>query len=124
MPCYRDLNASLKAKDAKTRLAGAKRADACLTMFDSPHVNMMAQAMLGDMDRAFALADRPDLTQMFWNYFPTLFLPPNTAMRADPRFLPLMQKLGYVDYWKQTKTQPDICATPEERDIPLCKALQ
>lgn len=124
VPCYRDLAAALKAKDAKTRLAGAKRAEVCLTTFDSPHVNILAQAMLGNLDRAFALADRPDLTQLFWNYFPTLFLPPNTAMRADPRFLPLMQKLGYVDYWKQTKTQPDICATPEERDIPLCKALQ
>jgi hypothetical protein len=73
---------------------------------------------------AFALADRPDLTQMFWNYFPTLFLPPNSPMRADPRFLPLMQKLGYVDYWKQTKTQPDVCATAEERDIPVCVALR
>jgi len=123
VPCYRDLLASLKVKDAKTRLAAAKRADICLTKFDSPHVNILAQAMLGNLDRAFALADRPDLTQLFWNYFPTLFLPSNTAMRADPRFLPLMQKLGYVDYWKQTKTQPDICATPEERDIPLCKAL-
>lgn len=124
VPCYRDLIASLKAQDTKTRLAGAKRADACLTKFDSPHVNILAQAVLGDLDRAFALADRPDLTQFFWNYFPTLFLPPNSAMRADPRFLPLMQKLGYVDYWKQTKTQPDICATPEERDIPLCQALR
>lgn len=123
VPCYRDLNASLKARDAKTRLAGAKRADACLMMFDSPHVNIMAQAMLGDMDRAYALADRPDLTQLFWNYFPTLFLPPNRAMRADARFLPLMQKLGYVDYWKQTKTQPDVCAA-DERDIPLCVALR
>ena len=44
-------------------------------------------------------------------------------MRADARFLPLMEKLGYVDYWKQTKTKPDICDTPEERGIPLCKAL-
>ncbi|MFT3725180.1 MAG: TIR domain-containing protein [Hyphomonadaceae bacterium] len=124
VPCYRDLAASLKAKDAKTRLAGAKRADGCLMKYDSPHVDMMAQANLGNFDRAFALADRPDLTQLFWNYFPTLFLPPNRAMRADPRFLPLMQKLGYVDYWKQSKTQPDICATPEERDIPLCMALR
>lgn len=124
VPCYRDLMASLKAKDAKTRLAGAKRADVCLTKFDSPHVNIVAQAMLGNLDRAFAIADRPDLTQMFWNYFPTLFLPPNSAMRADPRFLPLMEKLGYVDYWKQSKTKPDVCGTSEERDIPLCVALR
>ena len=46
------------------------------------------------------------------------------ALRAEPRFLPLMEKLGYVHYWKQTKTKPDACSTPEERDIPLCKALE
>lgn len=124
VPCYRDLIASLKARDERTRLAGAKRADACLTTFDSPHVNIMAQAVLGDLDRAFAIADRPDLTQLLWNYFPTLFLPPNRPMRADPRFLPLMAKLGYVDYWKQSGTKPDFCSTPQERDIPICVALR
>lgn len=123
IPCYRGLIASLNSKDAKTRLAGARKADACLTAFDSPHVNIMAQSALGDLDRAFAIADRPDLTTYLWKYFPPLFLPPTKAMRADPRFLPLMEKLGYFDYWKQTKTKPDICATPEERDIPLCRAL-
>jgi tetratricopeptide (TPR) repeat protein len=124
VPCYRDLLGSLKSTDRKRRLAGARKADACLTEFNSPHVNMQAQSMLGDLDRAFVLADRPDFTRFIWSYYSPLFLRSTKAMRADPRFLPLMEKIGYVDYWKQTKTKPDVCSTPEESSIPLCTALQ
>ena len=80
--------------------------------------------MLGNLDRAFELFDRPDFTSFMWNYWSPIFLPSTKAMRADPRFLAVAQKLGFVDYWKQTKTQPDVCATPEERDIPVCVALR
>jgi len=121
--CYRDLIASLKATDRQVRLAGAKRADVCLMSFDSPHVNIQAQSMLGNLDRAFELFDRPDFTAFMWNYWSPIFLPSTKAMRADPRFLIVAQKLGFVDYWKQTKTQPDVCAA-DERDIPLCVALR
>ena len=123
IPCYRDLIASLKATDRQVRLAGAKRADVCLTAFDSPHVNIQAQSMLGDLDRAFEIFDRPDFTVFMWNYWSPIFLPSTKAMRADPRFLTVAQKLGFVDYWKQTKSQPDICSA-DERDIPLCVALR
>ncbi len=124
IPCYRDLIASLKATDKQARLAGAKRADVCLTAFDSPHVNIQAQSMLGDLDRAFEIFDRPDFTVFMWNYWSPIFLPSTKAMRADPRFLTVAQKLGFVDYWKQTKTQPDVCETAEERDFPVCVALR
>jgi hypothetical protein len=123
VPCYRELIASLKKTDRQARLAGAKKADVCLMAFDSPHVDIQAQAMLGDLDRAFAIADRPDYTAYMWNYWSPLFMPSTKAMRADARFLPLIQKLGYVDYWKQTKTQPDVCAA-DEPGIPLCVALR
>jgi hypothetical protein len=45
-------------------------------------------------------------------------------MRVDPRFLPLTEKLGYVEYWKKTGTKLGICSAQAERTIPLCKALQ
>lgn len=124
VPCYRDLIASLKATDRQARLTGAKRADVCLTSFDSPHVNIQAQSMLGNLDRAFEIFDRPDFTAFMWNYWSPIFLPSTKAMRADPRFLTVAQKLGFIDYWKQTKTQPDVRATAEERDFPVCVALR
>ncbi|MDP3494097.1 MAG: TIR domain-containing protein [Hyphomonadaceae bacterium] len=124
VPCYRELIASLKLTDRQARLAGAKKADVCLTSFDSPHVNIQAQSMLGDLDRAFAIADRQDFTAFMWTYWSPLFLPSTKAMRADARFLPMVERLGFVDYWKQTKTQPDVCGTPEERDFPVCVVLR
>ena len=35
------------------------------------------------------------------------------AMRADPRFLPLVKKTGQYQYWLDTGTQPDACKRPE-----------
>jgi hypothetical protein len=41
-------------------------------------------------------------------------------MRADPRFLPLVEKLGLMEYWRATKAQPDVYETegvPFFRDL-------
>ncbi len=38
-----------------------------------------------------------------------LFLPPNEAGRADPRFVQLCARIGLVEYWLETGTWPD-CA--------------
>jgi TolB-like protein len=122
--CYKTLHGALTAPTANARLAGVRKADACLIAYDSPAVAATAAAMAGDLDRAFDLVDTPEKSlHMMRLTFAPWFLPKARPMRADPRFLPLMQKLGYVDYWKQTKTKPDICTTPEESGIPLCKAL-
>ena len=40
-------------------------------------------------------------------------------MRANPRFLPLVEKLGLMDYWRTSKTQPDVCKTEA---APFCLA--
>jgi TolB-like protein len=124
IPCYQDLIAALKLTSGAARLDAAKRADSCLMSFDSPHVNIIAQSALGNLDRAFEIADRPDYTAFMWGYWSPLFIPTTSAMRADPRFLPMVERWGYMDYWRETGLQPDICATPAERDIPLCVALR
>jgi tetratricopeptide (TPR) repeat protein len=36
-----------------------------------------------------------------------LFLPPTAALRADPRFGRLMNKIGLEDYWRRSGTVPD-----------------
>jgi len=67
-------------------------------------------AMLGDLDDAFAQAQ---LYRPANPYSPPyLFLAPTTAMRADPRFMPLARKLGFVSYWQATGNWPDFCSEP------------
>ena len=36
-----------------------------------------------------------------------LFMPATAAMRADPRFRPLMRQIGLVDYWRASGHPPD-----------------
>jgi tetratricopeptide (TPR) repeat protein len=36
-----------------------------------------------------------------------LFLPPMKAAWTDPRFAPLLQRIGLEDYWRKSGTQPD-----------------
>ena len=121
--CWRGIQAGLKQQSKAARLASAKQARTCLTgsLLSS---SIQAMAVLGDLDAAFALAETMDQRYLIiMTDFSPLFFPSTIAMRTDPRFLPLAEKLGYVDYWKQTKTQPDVCAAAE-KDIPLCVALR
>jgi DNA-binding winged helix-turn-helix (wHTH) protein/tetratricopeptide (TPR) repeat protein len=39
-----------------------------------------------------------------------LFAPSTRAMRRDPRFLPLVEELGLVEYWRRSGTRPDTAA--------------
>jgi hypothetical protein len=123
--CARSLQAGLRLRAPRARLAAAKTIEACLMESASPVEYMQAASMLGDIDAAFTLFDDQEAAAMMSSgSFIPWFTPATKAMRADPRFLPLVQKLGYLDYWKQTHTQPDVCATTEERGIPLCAALR
>lgn len=42
-----------------------------------------------------------------WKWTPWLFTPPAAVMRADPRFLPLCEGIGLVDYWRERGVRPD-----------------
>lgn len=50
-----------------------------------------------------------------------LLLVDRRPMRADPRFLPLVEKLGLMEYWRTTKSQPDACETD---DVPFWRELK
>ncbi|MGZ8282144.1 MAG: winged helix-turn-helix domain-containing protein [Allosphingosinicella sp.] len=83
---------------------------------------------LGRLDEAFAAAEALLLGRGFrvapifftpqqGGYAPPerratefLFSPPCRAMRADPRFRPLLEELGLVDYWRGTGTAADVLA--------------
>lgn len=82
-------------------------------------------AVLGRLDEAFSLADAfyfsrgfavPDARSanteapaVTLNARATwfLFMPPLEAMRADPRFERLVEELGLVRYWRDSRSEPD-----------------
>lgn len=122
--CLRDIHAALVATDARVRSAGAKRVQSCADADTiSWRVTLPALSALGDLDGAFRVADRLSFSIPSARSYETtaLFYPQTRAMRTDPRFLPLVEKLKMMDYWRATKSQPDVCAT---ETAPFCAALK
>ena len=39
-----------------------------------------------------------------------LFMPWMAPMRADPRIIPVFERLGLLDYWRDSGNWPDFCA--------------
>jgi TolB-like protein len=68
-------------------------------------------AMLGDVDDAFRIAARYELTQdRYYLLKPTnLWAPRTAALRRDPRFAALAKQWGLIDYWR-TVAPGDVCA--------------
>jgi hypothetical protein len=70
-------------------------------------------SLLGDIDDAFALADRyVPQAQVTYATPSFLFFTPAAAMRRDPRFMRLAARLGLVDYWRTSGHWPDFCGDP------------
>jgi DNA-binding winged helix-turn-helix (wHTH) protein/TolB-like protein len=77
-------------------------------------------ARLGDIDGAFAAANR--YVDQINTYGPTknnpttlppyLFISATAPMRRDPRFMPLVARLGLAQFWRATGQWPDFCAEP------------
>ncbi|GAA0586115.1 winged helix-turn-helix domain-containing protein [Rhizomicrobium electricum] len=94
---------------------------------------MVALSMLGRQDDAFRIAgeaypdQRPAPGESLvhkWLANPELpstrylFIPATAAMRADPRFAAVVERVGLLQYWRTRP--PDFCST--ER-APVCKRL-
>jgi len=47
-------------------------------------------------------------------YVRVLFRSDMQAVRADPRFIPIAERLGLLDYWRQSGKWPDFCKTEPE----------
>ena len=95
---------------------------------------LAALAQLGDLDRAFELANEyyPDLRgrtprEEFAKWLRTgpapyetsiLFAPVTRALRADPRFIALADRLRLRDYWR-SNGWPDFCKVEQ---VPVCRS--
>jgi hypothetical protein len=96
---------------------------------------MIVLAMLGDEDAAYAVADElyprrvgrtPAETERIWLDDPDdagdpefISSPSAAAMRRDPRYLQLVQRIGLLDYWRSGRP-PDFCRKNPE---PVCPQL-
>lgn len=103
------------------------------TDFDSI-VCMLALARSGDLDAAFALADRlypprsaptPADEERIWlnepEARPVMFLTGNAAaaLRRDQRYTALARRVGLLDYWRKGHL-PDFCTASQE---PICAMI-
>ena len=114
--CWRDISKAFTARTQGARALGARRASACEAGGNlDPDAAFVALASFEDLDAAFRLVDEGKTTAsaLFW---PTL-----QTMRADRRFLPLVEKFGLMDYWKASGHGPDFCA---REDVPVCQELR
>lgn len=126
LACWREIDMALRSPDARQRMQGVVQVRSCLKELKiGAYSAVQALSLLGDIDAAFALADTPQFDLPGWaleGYPPyPLFLPTTRAMRADPRFLPLMEKLRFMDYWRTTASEPDLCAAEA---APFCLELR
>lgn len=126
--CGTAVDAALQPMRSRSEPSGATEIKACLTSGRlSEEAGLLLLVKLGDLDGAFELAAspafRPQETPGFGRDGLTdvLFRGPTRAMRADPRFLPLMERLGLMDYWRATNSRPDICA---DESVEVCSALR
>ena len=129
LECWRGFNDALQAAGARERANGVALVKSCLasgTISEQSALPLLVR--LGDLDAAFALAETPALSPAaIFNglnllgshgvFFDRIVGP----MRADPRFLPLMEKLGLMDYWRATRSRPDVCLA---ETAPFCAALK
>ena len=77
-------------------------------------------AALGAEREALALASRSLGAGGLPDQF-VLFEPPLAAARRTPEFAALVERLGLVRYWRQSKKLPDFCR--ERNAPPLCRRL-
>lgn len=64
----------------------------------SPFIEIVARAVLGDLDGAMRLASLLELPGEIFD-MDLLFIPELRALRQHPDFMPLLERLGVVDYW-------------------------
>jgi TolB-like protein len=126
--CWQDVARAARATNASVRAAGASRLLGCVRAGNiAPRYAIGTLNLLGQVDAAYTIIgpqlkrSNPQGFLITGGYMLASMARP---MRADPRFLPLMRETGIYQYWLDTRTQPDMCETPEERDFEVCVALR
>ncbi len=106
------LNAFLDARANRAQLSEDQVEAACAYGF---HLHpLFIHAYFGHTDWVFnELRNWDDkwFYELYRGFASEYFLPGFRAVRADPRFMPFMEKIGRVDYWLESNQWPDFCKT-------------
>jgi DNA-binding winged helix-turn-helix (wHTH) protein/TolB-like protein/tetratricopeptide (TPR) repeat protein len=99
--------------EARAAAASAARTAAAAGRL-APAVAVLLLVQLGDVDGAFAVAERSPWQVELYDLAgpPVLFIAQTAPLRRDPRFMRLAAKLGLVRYWRASGNWPDFCAEP------------
>jgi hypothetical protein len=117
----RYMEAGVRGDDAGRRAAVAEVAAAARAGNNPLSQAIALAATFGDVDTAFELADRlygdadgdVVLEQPVGGAARFLpFLISTRKMWPDPRYFPLLERLGLMAYWRQTGRWPDLCKDP------------
>lgn len=120
--CWREFAAAMAVSNPD-----ARRRDGIAVAARCDKADIGARIAFGDIDGAFELAQYvagwgdPDHFLPAGNLqSSTLLTVQAKAMQRDPRFMPLMHKLGVLAIWQDTDHWPDFCQLP---DLPYdCRA--
>jgi TolB-like protein len=131
-PSSTAIAAAVKSKSVPALRAACPPGDNFLLMIRC----MVAFSTLGDVDSAFAIADKvyparigrtPAETERIWlddpgGGGPLAFVTSRAtaSMRRDPRYLQLVQRTGLLNYWRSGRP-PDFCRKNPE---PICAQLR
>ncbi|HWA00605.1 MAG TPA: adenylate/guanylate cyclase domain-containing protein [Caulobacterales bacterium] len=127
--CWRRLARASASRNAAVRRAGAAVAVQCGSdaRIDAYTADLMRMHLLGDAESTFTkyatFLDHRYPSNFLWNAG-EFFTRSERALRANPRFLPLMKQHGIYQYWLDTGTHPDVCDLPEERNLEVCASLR
>ena len=128
--CWRQIAKAFASSSPAVRSAGADTVAQCGADGRIPAGNseFLRVRLLGDVGQAIAwygaLLDRSHPSTGFLYAGGSLLDKNERALRADPRFLPLMKKSGLYQYWLDTGTHPDICDDPAEKSFEVCASLR
>lgn len=128
--CWRQLAKAFASSSPAVRRTGADIMAQCGAdgRISADITDFMRLRLVGDVGEALAwygaLLDRGRPSTGFLFAGGSLLDRNERALRADPRFLPLMKKSGHYKYWLDTGTHPDTCDLPEEKDFEVCASLR
>lgn len=112
----------LRARKSGDSAAKAQAVSALLALPETQQTAAVARVLgdLGAHRAAFQIAARLATTREYPG--PTIFWDPSLrGALADPGFPAVATQLGLFEYWKKTRTKPDVCS--EDTAPPFCKMI-